>query len=199
MVDGFKAFKYYTSIKLHFTNEKFNVFQNRGRVRGSYQTFLDRNDHVLFERLATQFHDKDFIQYCASNFMYGNQDVVYHTEDAMVNYKEYIRRKQSITRVFTQDLHTIVTAGAQYEFSCHKIPDVVRLFLAGKITVETMSILNDLDGIVSTMKAQPSLALLLEDDLRRIEKSKGFVKYDSYKIMGVYQQFLEDVKGNTNG
>lgn len=193
-MDGFKAFKYYTAIKLHFSSPKFDVFKNRGHVRGSYSTFLNRNDHVLFERLARQLDDKQFIQYCASNFMYGNKDVVYHTTEAMSNYKEYIRRKQSITRVFTEDLNTIVNSGATYDFSGQKIPDVVQLYLAGKITVETMAILDKLDGIVDNLKQKPHVALLLGDELLKIEKSKGFVKFDPYKVMDPYQQFLEEVQ-----
>lgn len=193
-MDGFKAFKYHQSIKLHFTNDRFNVFENKGRLRGSYQTFMNRNDHMLFERLAHQYKDKEFIQYCASNFMYGNDTVVYHTDVAMTNYKEYLRRRQSITHVFRQDLQTIVDSDARYNFSGRSVPDVVQLFLAGKITIETMSILNDFDDIVGKTSQQPSLALVLEPTLLRIKKAKGFVKYDPYKTMGIYTTFLEEVK-----
>lgn len=194
-MDGFKAFKYYTAIKLHFTNPQFNVFVNRGRVKGSRAAFLSRNDHLLFEKLAQQLpNDKDFIQYIAANFMYGNPNMVYSSDEAMANFKEFQRRKQSITRVFTNDLDTITSSGAQYEFSGLQIPDVVQLLMAKRITLETMVILNDMDAIVDKMRQSTHIALLLGDDLLRIEKSKGFVKYDPYKVMGPYQQFLEDAK-----
>ena len=48
---GFKAFRYYVALKLHFTKDKFNVFENRGNVKGSYQAFDARNDKFLFEKL----------------------------------------------------------------------------------------------------------------------------------------------------
>lgn len=194
-MDGFQAFKYYLSIKLHFTNPKFNVFVNRGRIKGSIQTFTSRNDRYLFEKVARQYPaDKDCIRYFASNFMYGNPNVVYNDAEATANYKEYIRRKQSITRVFVNDLDVI----AHQNSGRHRGLDVLQLLLGRKITLETAVILNDMDGFVDKMKQSP-LALVMGDDLLRIEKSKGFVKYDPCKVMGPYQQFLEEIKGTANG
>lgn len=191
-MNGFKAFKYYTALKLHFTNPRFDVFVNRGHVKGSYEKFLERNDRSMFERLARQFDDKDYIQYIASNFMYGNSEMIYHSEDAMTNYKEFLRRRQSITRVFDNDLQLIINSGAQYEFSGQKIPDVVQLFMAKKITLETMTILNDMDDIVNKMRQNGQLSLLLSDDLLRIEKSKGFVKWLPEKVEPLFTKFKQD-------
>lgn len=199
-MNGFTAFKYYTAIKLHFTSPKFNVFVNRGRVRGSHQKFLMRNDYLLFEKLARQYpNDKDCIQYIASNFMYGNANVVYEQDEGVVNYKEYLRRKQSITRVFANDLDTILKEGAQLNFSGSTIPDILQLYMSKRITIETLVILNDLHDIMTMMKENQHLQLILGDELLRIEKSKGFVKYDSYKVMQPYQSFLEELQGTTNG
>ncbi len=202
-MNGFKVFKYYTAIRLHFTDSKFNVFVNKGHLRGSVDKFNSRNDRFLFEKVARMHPtDKECIQFIAANFMYDNPEVVYELPTAEANYKEYVRRRQSMTRVFTEDLHTIATSGARYdqgEFSGQKIPDVVQLYLARRITLETMVILDSMDSIVSKMRRGNHISLLLGDDLRRVEKSAGFVKYDSYKVMGPYQNFLEDIQGSTNG
>ena len=45
-MDGFKAYRYYLAIKLHFTTDKFNVFENRGNVRGTREAFNVRNDKI---------------------------------------------------------------------------------------------------------------------------------------------------------
>lgn len=199
-MNGFKAFKYYLAIKLHFTSPKFNVFVNRGHIKGSYQKFLLRNDYMLFEKVAKMYPaDKDFIQYVASNYMYNHPNMIYEIEQGTANYKEYIRRKQSMTRIFQNDLDTIINSGAQYDFSGSKIPDVLKLFLGGKISIETVVILDQLDGITEQLRQNDHIALLLNNDLLRIEKARGFVKYDVYKIMTHYQTFLEEIQGNTNG
>lgn len=190
-MDGFRAYRYYMALKLHFTQPKFDVFVNRGHVKGSYERFLSRNDHLIFDRLARQFSDRDFIQYVAANFMYGHDDMIYDTTDSMGNYKEYLRRKQSITRVFSEDVQMIMDSGAQYDFSGNKIPDVLQLMMAKRITLETVVILNDIDHFVDKLK-QSTIALLLGDELLRIEKSKGFVKYVPEKIMPIYNELKNE-------
>lgn len=199
-MDGFKAYKYYMALKLHFTDPRFNVFVNRGRVRGTRDKFMARNDRTIFEKLARMFEsEKEYIQYIAANLMYGHSQVVYESADSMANYKEFLMRRQSITKIFTDDLATIINTNAQYSFSGQDVPDVLQLLMSKQITLETMVILNDQDKIVDQMKQNNQIVLLLGDELTRIEKSKGFIKYDLARIMGPYLSFLEDLKGNTNG
>lgn len=199
-MDGFRAYKYYAAIKLHFTSPKYDVFVSKGRVKCSLERFRSRNDSYLFDKLGGKFSsDKDYIQFIASNFMYHNPEVVYSGEEAYANYKEYLRRKQSITKIFEDDLNTILDSGTTYNFSGHKIPDVIQLWMADKITLETVVILNDMDDFTEKLKENAHINLLLGDDLLRIEKSKGFVKYNSYKIMSYYVSFIEEIKGITNG
>lgn len=194
-MDGYKAYQYYAAIKLHFTNPKYNVFESKGRVRCSVDKFRSRNDHYLFEKLASKFtSDKQYIQYIASNFMYRNPNVIYSAEEADSNFREYLRRRQSMTKIFQDDLYTITNSGAHYNFSGHKIPDVVQLWLSNKITLETLVILNDLDNFAEKLRQDDHINLLLGDELTRIEKSKGFVKYDSYKVMSPYLSFIEEQK-----
>jgi len=193
-MNGFKAFKYYAAIKLHFSQQSFDVFANRGKLKGSYEKFLMRHDHKLFDQLARQFDEKEYIRYLAANFMYGNDNVVYSAPDAMANYKEFLRRRQSITRIFQNDLEVIKNSGAKYDFSGLKIPDVLQLLLANKITIETVVILDDLDNIVTKMKQNQQLNLLLGDELRRIEKSRKFIKFDRNKIMEPYVEFRKEVQ-----
>lgn len=195
VMDGFKAYKYYAALKLHFSSKSYNVFKNKGRVRYSRDKFMSRNDRYLFEKLGHRFaSERDYIIYVAANMMYGNKTVVYDTTTGDANYQEYTRRRQAITNVFRNDMHTIANSGVQYDFAGQKVPGVIQLWLAGKITTETMVILDDLDGIVEKVKRNSHLALLFEDDLLVLEKSKGFVKYDSYKVMAVYTELIEDIK-----
>lgn len=195
MIDGFKAFKYYTALKLHFTDKKFDVFQNRARLRGSYDKFVKRNDKNLFEKLAKRVKDdKICIQYIAANFMYRNPDMIWNDEDSDKNYNQYIKRKQSITHLFEDDLQTIINTNSSYTFNGNNIPDVFKLWLTNKISLETVVILDQMDDIVSRMENKDYLSLLLGSDLLLVKKASKFVKYDSYKIMDQYINFISEVK-----
>lgn len=194
MIDGFKVFKYYTALKLHFTTVKFDVFTNRGRLRGSRETFLKRNDCRLFDKVANHVKDdKTCIQYIAANFMYRNPDMIWNDEYSDINYQLYLRRKQSITRVFENDLDYLLSNNVSYDFNTNSIPDVIRMWLTDKISLETVVILNDFDDIVSKMKTREHVSLLLGNDLMLIDKSKKFVKYNSYKVADPYHNFIEEI------
>lgn len=194
MIDGFKVFKYYTALKLHFTDKKFDVFQNRARLKGSYDKFSKRNDRGLFEKLARRVgDDKTCIQYIAANFMYRNPDMIWNDENSEANYKQYVKRKQSITHVFEDDINTIINTGSTYSFDGNKIPDVFRLWLTDKISLETVVILDQMDDIVSKVEHKDHVSLLLGNDLLLVRKAKRFVKYDSYKIIDHYNNLIDEV------
>lgn len=182
-MDAFQAFKFYTAIKLHFTNDNFDVFQNRGHVKGSFSTFQARRDRGLFEKLARQYSASEFIKYIASNFMYHNPNVIYDTPQGESNYKEFIKRRQSMTRVFENDVDYIENT------ACFSPTDILQSYVANKITLESAVILDKLTNWVSKLKEEsPTITQLMEDDLLLVTKSHGFVKFDPLKIQRIYKE-----------
>lgn len=195
-MDGFQAFKYYLAVKLHFTNPKFNLKENKGKLKCSRDSFEARNDKFLFEKLAREFKsDQQYIRYIASNFMYGHHDVIYSPTKGRHNFLEYTRRREAITNMFCVDLLTIADEKAQYNWSGSSVPDVVKLYLKGDIMLETLVILDSLEGIVEKMRNGLSsyVLLLLGDDLLRIERARMFVKFDPIKVSKPYQKFQENI------
>lgn len=202
-MDGFKAYKYYMAIKLHFTRDSFNVFKNRGVVKGTREAFNARNDRYMFERLARKFPvDKDIIQFFVANFAYGNESAVYSGEESDTFYMEWLKTKQSITKVFTDDLNTILMDAykkklkeeAIINFTSNEYPTILNLYLGKQIGIETVSILNDIDNMVTQWKDNDAVVLLWENELRRIEKVSGFIKYESSRLMPIYKSFREEIK-----
>jgi len=195
-VDGFKVWKLYMAVKLHFTTNSYNVFNNRGHVKGARDTFYARNDRFIFEKLARKFPtERDIIQYFVANFAYGNQEVVYEPSTGDSNLITWNKRKQSISQVFESDLHTILlhlekngmTEKHLYEGNP---PELFKLYLGGYITVETMVILNSFVDYLTTLKLQ--LNLLWAEECRIIDKCKGFVKFDKDRLLQVYQTFKQE-------
>jgi hypothetical protein len=48
-------------------------------------------------------------------------------------------------------------------------------------------------NVVEKWKENTSMVFLWENDIRRIDKSKGFVKYDKERIVKVFASFKEEV------
>lgn len=201
-MDGFKAYKYYMAIKLHFTNKKYNVFENRGHVKGSRETFTSRNDRYIFEKLADKHNnDKDIIQFFVSNFAYGNETAIYANGEADELFTEWKRRKESITKVFIDDLSNIINYCDVHKFNTDglftnlngDLPVLLNLFLANKVCIETLTIINDIYPFVDAWENDATIGIVMGDKLLRIKKLKGFVKYDVDKIKKIFNTFKEEL------
>lgn len=201
-MDGFKAYRYYLALKLHFTTDKFNVFENRGNVRGTREAFNARNDRYIFEKLAQKHaDDKEIIQFYVANFAYGKDTAIYAGQEAEDNYLEWQKRKQSITKMFIDDLATILTYvetnklknNAIFEFTESEYPVALNLFIGGKVSIETLRIIDDFHPILEKWNTHSSVKYIWEDELRRIKKLTGFVKYDKIKVEQIFNHFMEEL------
>ena len=201
MMDGFRAYKYYLAVKLHFTTDKYDVFETRGNVKGSREAFGARNDRFIFEKLARKFEtDQQLIQYYVANFAYGNDQVVYYNDDASTNFDLWRNRKQSITQVFVNDLATMLTniennaiiGNRLFNFVDGHYPVALNLYVGGKISIETLSIIDDIHPIISSWKKSPA-GMIWENELRRIAKVKRFIKCNKSKIAEVWAHFQEEL------
>ena len=201
-MDGFKAYRYYLAIKLHFTTDKFNVFENRGHVRGTREAFNARNDRYIFEKLAQKMpDDREIIQYFTSNFAYGNDTAIYAGQEADDNYLQWQKRKQSITKIFIDDLASLMThievnklkSTALFNFTDSEYPVALKMFIGGKLAIESLRIIDDFTGIVEKWKNHPTVKYIWDDEIRRLIKLTGFVKYDKIKLSKIFDAFKEEI------
>ena len=199
-MDGYKVWKLYMAVKLHFTTNSYNVFNNRGHVKGARDTFYNRNDRFIFEKLARKFPtERDVIQYFVANFAYGNNEVVYEPGEGDRNLTTWNKRKESVSQVFENDLHAIclhlekegLSESHLYEKSGSDFPELFKLYLGGYITIETMVILDSYVNYIARIPSQ--LNLLLGEESRRIDKCKGFVKFNNERLLRVYENFKQEI------
>ena len=201
-MDGFKAYRYYLAVKLHFTTDKYNVFETRGHVKGTREAFNARNDRYIFEKLARKYDtDKEIIQFFVANFAYGHSDVVYNGQEAETNYLEWMRRKQSISKIFVDDLATMLTSLESsgiistylFNYQNDDYPVALKLFIGGKISIETLRIIDDVYPILEVWKKNSAASSIWDTEFRRIKKLQGFVKYDKSKILNIFNHFREEL------
>jgi len=206
MITGFKVYRYYMSLKLHFTKDNYNVFETRGYVKGSEQTFLARSDKFLFDRIArTYVDDRTVIQFLVANFAYGNDAAVYDLDEAQSNYIEWQRRKQSLTKVFSNDLAKIMFQVEKnrmnpqnvFEFLSGAYPLILKMFIGKQLTIESMFLLNKLVGYLDMW--DNSTMLFWEDDARRIKKCDGFIKYEPTNLSVSYNNFRLELNELNHG
>lgn len=199
MIDGYKVYKFYLALKLHFTKPEFDVFVN-SNVKANRDSFEKRNDRGLFYSIGKKHkEDKSVVQYIVANMAYGHTQFIYDKELADRNYNEWVRRKQSISKVFSDDLAIIeeylsankASIDSLFNFTYNAQPSIIYLYVGGRITIETFSILNELEGLIASWKKDSSNDLynVLSAELVKVDKIKKFVKYDKERINKIYSNF----------
>jgi uncharacterized protein (UPF0303 family) len=143
----------------------------------------------VFEKTAKLFKsDIEVIQFTAANIAYGKPNFIYDLDDSCVdNYLLFLKRKQSITNVFREDISKLeleMDKGETnlFDFANGEIPLTFRMFMGGYISIETMNILNKMFGFLDIDYP------IFEKEFLRIKKLSGFVEYDLDKLRIVYRQ-----------
>ena len=200
-MNGFKAYRYYIALKLHFTKDKFNVFENNGNVKGSYETFQARNDSYLFEKLGKRHPaDHELIQFYVSNMVLGDASTIYNDGVAEENFKQWLGWKESITYNFKEDLHKLelevekngYSADELFNCTLNDFPIIIKLYLGKQINPITMAMITDMYEPAGEWLNNPTLSLVLEQEIRTLYKMKGFFKYDKEKIEKLFYDFLSN-------
>jgi hypothetical protein len=198
------AYRMYLAAKLHFTTDKYDITEFHAKVRVSRKAFDERNQCSLYEKFADKFDSKlEMAQYLIANFAYGawgNTDIVYGTAESDQNFKEWNRRKQSLTQVFKTDLSKIklewetnnmlpLIHDLNSEFP--RVPHLFQMFLGKHITLETLIIVDRFNPFLETWKK--NMGQLFQEEIRRIIKTKPFIRFDEKKMKPIFVEFIKEI------
>lgn len=184
-MDGYRFYRYLMACRLHFTKPKYSVFETKGNIRVSYESFLKRADKVLIDKIARNIEtDRQAVEFISCNFMYGLPDMIYHMQTALSNYKEYLKRKQSLSHTFRIDCQKISECGIIGNGEA-----LLKAKMRGDITHESLVILNDFGGYYDV---ENNNNMFLKYEILILVKSKGFIRYDREKFTKIYQEELEE-------
>lgn len=201
-MDGYQAFRFHLAVKLHYTRDSYDIFKQRGAVKYSREQFDKRNDRYLFDKIAKKYpKDQELVQFFVSNFAYGNESPIYEIEQAETYYINWLRRKESITKIFTDDLNCIImdseknklTKESILEFEFCQPPSILTLLLGNRISLETVCILNDFMNLTENWNMSGFMQTMWDKEIRRICKSKRFVKYNRERIFPIINNFEEEL------
>ena len=81
-----------------------------------------------------------------------------------------------------------------FNYNDNEYPIAMKLFIGGKISIETLRIIDDIYPIIEAWKKNSSAMLIWENEFRRMTKLVGFVKYDKNKIVNIYNHFKEELE-----
>ena len=146
-VTPFETYQSYLSMKSHFTNPKYDFFKYGGKSRATMSSFNKRKDKYWFEKTSRKFSDQEVIDFLLSNFVLTDNpqnlwigEIINSGER---NYAEWMRRQQSLTYLFKEQLSELLSEKNLDEvFNCSKgHPPLLKKYLGGEISLETLTIL----------------------------------------------------------
>jgi len=186
-MDAIDAYKVYLGVKNHFTLDSYDWFKYNKKVNVTYDSFLKRKDKIFFAKLGNR-KDAYLEEFLVSNFMHDTKMWVGEllSEECEERYKEWKRRQESLTYVFKNEMDFISgwSATELNEFFNAKggdHPPIIKKYLRGEISLETLAILNSLLHFVKRYD------IMIHDPIYKevsklCKKYQPFLNYDTARM-----------------
>ena len=186
---AYEAYRAYCALHAHFSREKYDFFTNGIKV--TPETFSKRPDKGFFEKLAKQ-HPYDLRDFIVANILEGRTFVIDLTEpEATDTYRQFMARREALSYRFKEELSKLFAKGAKQPFQ-GEWPELLTLYQQGKVSIETMVILNDFVKFVSKFDERVGLDNPVWYSIRlRILKYRPFLTYDRGKMKAILKERIE--------
>jgi hypothetical protein len=180
-MESWEAYQMYLGLKLHF-NSDYDYIRYGGKTSATKSSFLKRKDRNFFARVARKYGEstKD---YFISNFVCSPKGWLGDFNED--NYNKSKKYRQSLTYNFISEMSFLFSQVENFNsiFSCNsgQHPVLLRNYLAKRISLESMVILQGLVGFVKQFDKELKDDLVWPDSRRLIVKYGAFLNYDSEK------------------
>jgi len=185
----------YLAMKKHFTDAKYDFFRYNGKTRSSVSAFNKRRDKYFFERMSRKLSDDEIRMYFIANFVAtDNPSSVWVGEIIQSGEKKYTelsKKYQSLTYTFSQECADLLdTMELPQLFDCKKgHPPILKKYLAGEVSIETLSILDQVFSYTDKLDKKLSDPVWETVSLK-IKKYKPFINIDVSKCKKILREFI---------
>ena len=165
----------YCAMKAHFGKGDYDFITYKGKTRIKRDTFYKRKDRSFFVRLSRKYKtEKEIKNYFVSNFIKNKKGYIANFSDDI--FETWKLKRQSFFDMFEVEMKPLVEAFDNlFSIENGQHPKLMREFLGGRVSLETMIILNEL------VNYNPNWSKSLEDDI---------IWIDLRNLMNNYERFL---------
>jgi hypothetical protein len=192
----FEVYKMYLALKLHFTTEKYNVIEQKGKVRASKQAFAKRKDLYSLKKIAKTYSDEEVANFLVANFTSGDRWGGVFDSEAGERYMEWKKKIEGLSYNFERDLDNLVLhleekqlhPDSLFEITKNQHPYIIKSYLRKEITLETLVILEKIIPFLDKFDLEIDDKIIWPDISRLIKKYKPFLNFDKEKYVGIYRR-----------
>ena len=191
-MSGIEVYKMYLSLKLHFTTDTFDYFKYGNAAKASQQSFDSRRDKFFFVKLSRTFKEDELREFFVANMIV--EDKVYPAtlvREGAKNYQEYLKRKQSLTYRFKEDVITLHEVSQKFDklFIIDGMhPPLLKAHLGGRISLETLAIFHKIFNYVENFDKIIKEEIVWRPIRNRILKYEPFIFIDKGKYKNIIKQ-----------
>ena len=183
MTTAFECYKEYLALKNHFSKPDYDYFKYNGKIRSNHESFEKRKDKLFFQKLAKHPDVHNFlVANLSENEKHWIRDLAY-SEDAEKTYKAWLKRQQSLSYVFRQELSKL-DDDFNNNFVCkaNEHPLLLKKFFASEVSLETLCLLLEFTGAKKHWDSKMQYDLVYDSIKTKIEKYTPFIRTDKEKI-----------------
>jgi hypothetical protein len=194
---GFAAYSLWNYLKLHFTSDSYDYIKYHGKTNVSKQSFMQNKFKWHFSKLSRKYSLEELKDFYISNFIEGKGDYVMDLlQDGAENYSKWKKRMQSLTYNFENDAEFLLSEyeddrEAPFRVFFGQQPDLLGLMLRGKITLETVCILDDILNFLPRWKKEIVDDIIWPSNYRLISKYKPLIQYDKQKLKVILKEKIK--------
>ena len=165
----------YCAMKAHFGTSDYDFVDYKGKTRIKRDTFYKRKDRSFFVKLARKYSTEEQIKnYFISNFIKDKKGYIANFTDE--NYESWKLKRKNFFEIFEVEMKPLVESFENlYVVENRQHPKLMREFLGGRVSLETLIILDELVGYGTTWIEE------MKDDI---------IWIDLNNLMDNYERFL---------
>lgn len=197
---GYGAYLLFLALRTHFDNQRYDFFKNNGKLNATKQSYEKRNDKAIFIKFAREYNTIELRDFYIANLLQDRHYIAeLLDESAKDEYNSYLRRQQSLSYIYTDELGRIFDRGLKDPFTCgdHTFPPIVLLFLRGTVSIETMVILDDFLGFTTKFDKYYDDDVIWPKISKKISKYRPFLKYDKVKMKHILKGIVNEQREAT--
>jgi hypothetical protein len=196
-VTPFETYQHYLSLKNHFTNPKYDFFKYGAKTRASIASFNKRRDKYWFEKTSRKYSDKEVVDFLVSNFVEADNasnlwigEIINSGERT---YADWMRRQQSLTYLFKeQSSELFLETKLEDALNCSKgHPPVLKKFLSGKISIETL-VIYDKIFLFGKKFDKKLLDPVWETVSLKMKKYNPFLNIDVFQFKKILREIIDE-------
>ena len=197
-VTPFETYQTYLSMKSHFTNRKYDFFKYGGKSRATMASFNKRKDKYWFEKTSRKYSDQQILDFLLSNFVSANNPENLRIGEIINSgertYAEWMKRQQSLTYLFKEQSNELLfnkKLNEVFDCSNNKHPIVLKKYLGGEISLETLMILEKVFSFVKNFDKKLTDPVWETVSLK-IKKYTPFLNINVFPYKKILRELIND-------